>query len=157
MFSPIIISYWVYLIQTGKVLFFYDLFLKMISLFFKNNILFSFSIKIFVIRRILKLAMTRLAIDDLDKQIIDHLKEDAIVVFLIASPEVILHRVSADNSARPLLEKDDKVPVIKNLLEFRQPLYEQAADLNIDTSNLEITAVGEQIITELKEYEGSNP
>lgn len=87
---------------------------------------------------------------------IDRLKKDAVVVYLTASLEVILKRVSADNSVRPLLEKGNKENAIKELLEFRQPFYERAADMKIDTSGLDIEAVVEQVIAGLKEYEGSN-
>jgi shikimate kinase len=87
---------------------------------------------------------------------IDRLKKDAVVVYLTASLEVILKRVSADNSVRPLLEKGNKENAIKELLEFRQPFYERAADMKIDTSGLDIEAVVEQVIAGLKEYEGSS-
>ena len=87
---------------------------------------------------------------------IDRLKKDAVVVYLTASPGVILQRVSADSSVRPLLEKGNKENAIKELLEFRQPFYERAADMKIDTSGLDIEAVVERVIAGLKEYEGSS-
>ncbi|MCJ7763733.1 MAG: shikimate kinase [Dehalococcoidales bacterium] len=87
---------------------------------------------------------------------IDRLKKGAMVVYLIASPEVILQRVSDDSSVRPLLENSNKALNIRELLKFRQPLYERAADIMIDTSGLDIETVAEQIIAGLEEYEGSN-
>lgn len=92
----------------------------------------------------------------LNKINIDRLKEEAVVVYLNASPEVILQRVSSDDSVRPLLKKGNKTLTIRELLKFRKPFYERAADIKIDTSNLDIEATAELIITRLKEYEGDN-
>ena len=80
---------------------------------------------------------------------IDRLKKGAVVVYLTASPEVILQRVSDDSPVRPLLENSNKELTIRKLLRFRQPLYEQAADIKIDTSEMDIEAVAEQIIARL--------
>ena len=76
---------------------------------------------------------------------IDHLKKGAVVVCLTASPEVILQRVSDDSSVRPLLENSNKALNIRELLKFRQPLYERAADIMIDTSEMDIETVAERI------------
>lgn len=92
----------------------------------------------------------------LNKINIDRLKEEGIVVYLTASPEVILQRVSADNTVRPLLENNNKTLTIRELLKFREPFYERAADIKIDTSELDIEAITELIIARLKEYEGNN-
>jgi len=92
----------------------------------------------------------------LNKINIDRLKEEGIVVYLTASPEVILQRVSADNTVRPLLENNNKTLTIRELLKFREPFYERAADIKIDTSKLDIESITEQIIARLKEYEGNN-
>jgi shikimate kinase len=92
----------------------------------------------------------------LNKINIDRLKEEGIIVYLTASPERILQRVSSDNSVRPLLKKGNKALTIRELLEFRQPFYERAADIKIDTSKLDIEDTAELIIARLKEYEGDN-
>jgi shikimate kinase len=92
----------------------------------------------------------------LNKINIDRLKLEAVVVYLMASPEVIEARVSADDGVRPLLDKSNKALTIRELLEFRQPFYERAADIKIDTSKLGIEATAELIIARLKEYEGFN-
>ncbi len=89
----------------------------------------------------------------LNKINIDRLKERAVVVYLIASPDAILQRIGADTTARPLLAKGDKALTIRQMLEFRQPFYERAADIKIDTSGLDITAAAETIIARLEEYE----
>ncbi len=92
----------------------------------------------------------------LNKINIDRLKDEAVVVYLMASPEIIQERVSIDEGIRPLLKESNKALTIRELLEFRQPFYERAADIKIDTSELDIEAVAQQIIARLKEYEGNN-
>jgi len=86
----------------------------------------------------------------LNKINIDRLKKDAVIVYLTASPEVVLRRTSADGDGRPLLETPDKAAAIQELIAFRKPFYERAADITIDTSKLDINAVVEQIIIKIK-------
>ncbi len=87
---------------------------------------------------------------------IDRLREESIIVYLTASPGVILKRTSGDESVRPVLKSGNKALHIKELLRFRKPFYERAADIKIDTSKLDIDSVVEQIITRLKENEDFN-
>jgi shikimate kinase len=81
---------------------------------------------------------------------IDRLKQECVIVYLTASPSVILKRVSKNHSERPLLNAGDKKQTIKELLAFRQPFYKAAADITIDTSKLSVDTVVEQIIEKLK-------
>lgn len=67
------------------------------------------------------------------------------VILLQARPEVILARVKDDNS-RPLLEGHKDVPYISQLMAQRMPKYKAAADLTIDTSDLRIEQVCNEII-----------
>ncbi|MBI4180704.1 MAG: shikimate kinase [Chloroflexi bacterium] len=87
----------------------------------------------------------------LNKINIDRLRESSRIVYLTASPETILKRVSTGMGQRPLLEVDDPALTIRNLLKFRKPFYERAADITINTSNLVINAVAEEIIEKLAE------
>ena len=87
----------------------------------------------------------------LNKINIDRLREESIIVYLTASPRVILKRTSGDGGERPLLKVDNPSSAIQGLLRFRKPFYERAADITIDTSKLDINAVAEQIIDRLKE------
>jgi len=89
----------------------------------------------------------------LNKINIDRLTESSRIVYLTASPRVILKRVSSEAGQRPLLEVDNPTLTIKELLKFRKPFYERAADITIDTSKLDINSVAEQIIEKLKEDE----
>ncbi len=82
----------------------------------------------------------------------DRLKEKGVIVYLTASPAMILKRVSGDN-ARPLLNSVNKADRIKELLGERKPFYERACDIRIDTSRLSIGLVAEKIIEELGKHE----
>jgi shikimate kinase len=87
---------------------------------------------------------------------IDRLREKSVIVYLTASPRVILKRTSADEDNRPLLSVQDRARQIGELLRFRRPFYERAADIKIDTSKLDIDSVAGQIIRKLKEDESLN-
>ncbi|MFC2022013.1 shikimate kinase [Chloroflexota bacterium] len=92
----------------------------------------------------------------LNKINIDRLREGAMIVYLTASPRVILKRTSSEEGQRPLLEVDNPTLTIRELLKFRKPFYERAADITINTSKLDISSVAEQIIEKLEEDESLN-
>jgi shikimate kinase len=81
---------------------------------------------------------------------IDRLRENGTVVYLTVSPSEILRRVAGDGG-RPLLNTPDKEKRIRELLALRKPLYEQAADIKVNTSRRGIDAVVDEIIGKLKE------
>ena len=84
----------------------------------------------------------------LDEENIQHLKKNAKIVCLSATPEVILERTKRYYH-RPLLNTEDPKTTIEELLEFRAPFYGQA-DFSIDTTNLTIEQVMQEIRTEIK-------
>ena len=86
----------------------------------------------------------------LNKINIDRLRKESIIVYLTASPRVILKRTSNDAEERPLLEVANPTLTIRELLRFRKPFYERAADITINTSKLDIDTVVEQIISKVK-------
>jgi len=92
----------------------------------------------------------------LNKINIDRLRNESIIVYLTASPRIILKRIVNDGEERPLLKTSDKALEIQELLRFRKPFYERAADIKINTSKLDIDSVVEQIISKLKEDESFN-
>jgi shikimate kinase len=92
----------------------------------------------------------------LNKINIDRLREESRIVYLTASPRVILKRILNDGEGRPLLSTTNKAKEIQEILKFRKPFYERAADITINTSKLDINAVVEQIISRLKEDESFN-
>ena len=92
----------------------------------------------------------------LNKINIDRLGKESIIVYLTASPKVILKRTSAGRGKRPLLNVPDPASDIRELLKFRKPFYERAADIQIDTSGLTTSSVAEQIMSRLKKDESFN-
>jgi len=84
---------------------------------------------------------------------IDRLRKHSVIVYLTASPAAILRRTSSDKDERPLLATEDKASKVETLLKFREPFYERAADVTVDTSELEVTEVVEQIIKKLSKHE----
>ena len=92
----------------------------------------------------------------LNKINIDRLRNESIIVYLTASPSAILNRIPSEGEERPLLNTPDRALAIQELLRFRKPFYEQAADIKIDTSKLDINSVVDQIIEKLKEDESLN-
>ncbi len=92
----------------------------------------------------------------LNKINIDRLRNDSIIVYLTVSPRAILKRVSNEEGKRPLLEVDNPTLTIRELLKFRKPFYDRAADIKINTSKPGINSVAEQIIKKLNENESFN-
>jgi shikimate kinase len=86
----------------------------------------------------------------LNKINIDRLREGARIVYLTASPRTILKRVSGQAGQRPLLEVENQLKTINEMLKYRKPFYERAADITINTSKLNVEAVAEHIIEKLK-------
>lgn len=84
---------------------------------------------------------------------IERLRKECIIVYLTASPRVILKRTLSNENERPLLEVSNKAQRIQELLRFRKPFYERAANIKIDTSKLDISSAVEQIIKKVKEDE----
>lgn len=84
----------------------------------------------------------------LNKINIDRLKKNSIVILLEAPHEIILKRISNDNG-RPLLNTPDQLKEIKNLLEAREPFYKSAADVVIDTTDLNVVEVVNEIIDQV--------
>jgi shikimate kinase len=72
------------------------------------------------------------------------LKELGFVVWLSASEEVIWERVSR-NTKRPLLHTENPKETVHNLVEARNPLYESAAEMKVDTTTLTHAQVAERI------------
>jgi len=66
---------------------------------------------------------------------IEILREAGYVVWLRASPETIIERVSRNND-RPLLANDDPEGTVRRLMEQREEMYRAAANLEIVTDEL---------------------
>lgn len=85
----------------------------------------------------------------LNKINIDYLQRNALITLLKASPETILERVESDGEERPLLHTSNKLKKIKELLSYRKPFYERAAELTIETSFNSVDDVVDEIIRKI--------
>lgn len=81
---------------------------------------------------------------------IDRLRESSLIVYLWATPPVLMGRLERSKVERPLLKGVDRTQDIDRLFKFRKPFYERAADLKVDASKNNAEAVAERIITRLK-------
>lgn len=90
----------------------------------------------------------------LNKINIDRLRQECVIVLLTASPELILKRTAGDDNERPLLKMTNSAFNIRELLRFRKPFYERAADITVNTSRSDAGSVAGQIIRRLRRYEG---
>lgn len=77
---------------------------------------------------------------------IDRLKSNAVIVWLTAAPRIILQRTQLNGEARPVLKTISSLEDLRSLVRFRQPFYERAADLKVDTSRLDLDETVERII-----------
>jgi shikimate kinase len=86
---------------------------------------------------------------------IARLKETSVMVLLTASLAAILKRTAPALKTRPMLtDTIDPGVRIKELLKYRRPYYERSAEIIVNTSKLSLTAVVDEIIEKLKDYEG---
>ena len=74
---------------------------------------------------------------------LDRLKQAGVVVCLAASEQTIVERTAAD-TGRPLLNRPDRLQVIRNLLAQREPQYRQA-DLRLDTEGRTVAATAAEL------------
>jgi shikimate kinase len=63
------------------------------------------------------------------------MKASSVVIWLGASPEILAARITGDSN-RPLLTDVDPLSKMKALSLERAPLYEEVADLYVDTGKL---------------------
>ncbi|MGE5583467.1 MAG: shikimate kinase [Bacillota bacterium] len=83
----------------------------------------------------------------LNRENMEVLRSNGLVVSLNASPEVIYQRVKHE-SHRPLLAVKNPLPQIEKLLSYRAKYY-QEADLMVDTSRKEPGDIVKEILGEL--------
>lgn len=74
----------------------------------------------------------------------DLLKGDSVVVYLTASIDQLVERTYKDKK-RPLLQVADPEAKIRELIAFRDPLYQEVADIVIQTDRRGPKAVAQEI------------
>jgi shikimate kinase len=92
----------------------------------------------------------------LDQANIEVLKGNAVIIYLSAEPSIMLRRVLKSREKRPLLQMIDPAAAMDDLLKYRKPLYETAADLTVNTSDLGIDGVVHIILAEIRKDESFN-
>lgn len=83
----------------------------------------------------------------LKQENVDIMKSTGSIVRLVASPEVIFERVSRNNK-RPLVV-GKSLDEIKALIKEREPMYQNAAEFVVDSSEKDSTEVASEIIRQL--------
>jgi shikimate kinase len=86
----------------------------------------------------------------LHEENVKELKRSGIIFFLYATPETIFKRSLNELGVRPLLGKTFSLDDVKRLLEKRMPLYLDAADYIVDTTDCNVKAVAEKVVSVLK-------
>lgn len=82
----------------------------------------------------------------------DVLKERGVVVYLRAGVDELFRRVARDRS-RPMLKASDPRQRIADLLAQREPLYEEVADVTLDTGAVPVAQVVRNLLPYLREFE----
>ena len=87
----------------------------------------------------------------LNKINIDYLKQNCYIVLLQTTAEEIYKRAMKDGQeTRPVIDKDDPKVEIEDVLNFRKPFYEAAAEIILDTTNKNIDEIVREIIDKTK-------
>lgn len=81
----------------------------------------------------------------LNPQNVKNLKKTGVVFYLCARAEFLYEKIK-DAKDRPLLEALDPLARMKELLQTRSPLYEQAADYVIQSENRTIDQMCQEIL-----------
>lgn len=93
----------------------------------------------------------------LNKINIDRLKQNAVIVWLTASADIILSRTVRKENERPLLQGKSKAAEINQMMCSREFYYQSAADIKIDTSEGDISTLTEKIIGKVMENADFDP
>ena len=78
------------------------------------------------------------------------LSDNGLIIYLKASAEHLAGRVKLDRR-RPLLQTGDKLAKIRELMTQRDPVYQQLADLVVETNNRSIPRVVREISKMVKQ------
>ncbi|MEK7992004.1 MAG: shikimate kinase AroK [Thiotrichaceae bacterium] len=82
------------------------------------------------------------------------LKERGLVIYLHASVDTLLERTAFCRN-RPLLQTENPRARLEELMEMRHPLYQEVADITIETGDKTILQVVKAIVKRIKRLEKS--
>lgn len=77
-----------------------------------------------------------------------HLRERGTVIYLAASPKT-LHERTRHDRARPLLQVDDRLTMLNNLHQQRDPLYRETAHVVVEVGNTQASQIARRILKAL--------
>ncbi|MEE0879992.1 MAG: shikimate kinase [Turicibacter sp.] len=77
------------------------------------------------------------------------LKKNAVVIYLKTQLSTLVSRI--DTSNRPLLQQDDLTTKLCSLINQRKDLYQECADVTIQTDELSVNDIVKQIISYIKQ------
>ncbi len=83
-----------------------------------------------------------------------HLKSRGTVLYLHTDVKNLIARTRHDNK-RPLLQTADPATKLRELMEIREPLYRETADIIINTGEKSIHSVIQVILERLKSYQNN--
>jgi shikimate kinase len=76
------------------------------------------------------------------------IKHNVFIIYLKANLKTLVSRLKNDNS-RPILNVDNKEQVIERILHEREPLYQDLADMAVDTTQMKTIDVVKLIIKKM--------
>ena len=82
------------------------------------------------------------------------LRRNGTIIWLKANRETLLKRMNQDpgtNARRPTLTGRGTLEELQEVMSLREPLYEKASQIQIDTSTLDVEAVVERILAMIDE------
>lgn len=82
----------------------------------------------------------------LDRENVDRLKKQGILIHLTLSPENIFHRIGHQKE-RPLLETENPRLTLETLFQSREQLYRTYSDVTIDRNGLGVDETVERVLT----------
>lgn len=85
----------------------------------------------------------------------NNLKTRGLVIYLRASLEQLIQRTRRDRK-RPLLQTEDPAEKLRNLMHEREPLYEEVADIVINTDRANVRSVAQRILKRLQARQGAD-
>lgn len=95
----------------------------------------------------------------LDPDNVAALRENGILIWLIADPAAIQARLAQDqprDANRPSLTGEDTVREVLEVLEARAPLYQAAAQMSVDTTHRSVAQVVKLVLAALTSKEAGN-
>ena len=88
--------------------------------------------------------------------VVSLLRPPAAVIYLAARPVTALSRMGRERDLRPLLAKPDPLVELERLWNDRRARYEAAADFVIDTEQLDVQGVTDQVAAWLSLFQGNS-